>query len=238
MRNGFILYQSYKEYFEDLTGEEAKELLLAIFEYEKTRVKPTNLSTKVGCYFLVIKQQLDKNYEEYLKIVEKNRENGIKGGRPKTQRNPKNPMGYLGTEKSKSNPKNLDNDIDNDKDKEYDIDNDIDKDKKEKEIDKEKEKPQEKQPAQTKFKKPTKEEIKAFALKEKLRTDCINRFYNHYESNGWRVGKNPMKNWQASYRNWCDSPYDVQNKSSGNPFLDELRKEEEQEQEQIVEVDI
>ena len=232
MRNGFILYQSYKEYFEDLTGEEAKELLLAIFEYEKTRVKPTNLSTKVGCYFLVIKQQLDKNYEEYLKTVEKNRQNINKRWNKPNTKDTKNTSGINGI------PNILDNDIDNDKDKEYDIDNDIDKDKKEKEIDKEKEKPQEKQPTQTKFKKPTKEEIKAFAVKEKLRTDCINRFYNHYESNGWRVGKNPMKNWQASYRNWCDSPYDVKNKSSGNPFLDELRKEEEQEQEQIVEVDI
>lgn len=228
MRNGFILYQSYKEYFEDLTGEEAKELLLAIFEYEKTRVKPTNLSTKVGCYFLVIKQQLDKNYEEYLKIVEKNRQNINKRWNKTNTNDTKNTSGINGI------PNILDNDIDNDKDKEYDIDNDIDKDKKEKEIDKEKEKPQEKQPAQTKFKKPTKEEIKAFALKEKLRTDCINRFYNHYESNGWRVGKNPMKNWQASYRNWCDSPYDVKNKGSGNEFLDMLKEEEEQ----IVEVDI
>lgn len=228
MRNGFILYQSYKEYFEDLTGEEAKELLLAIFEYEKTRIKPTNLSTKVGCYFLVIKQQLDKNYEEYLKTVEKNRQNINKRWNKPNTKDTKNTNGINGI------PNILDNDIDNDKDKEYDIDNDIDKDKKEKEIDKEKEKPQEKQPAQTKFKKPTKEEIKAFALKEKLRTDCINRFYNHYESNGWRVGKNPMKNWQASYRNWCDSPYDVKNKGSGNEFLDMLKEEEEQ----IVEVDI
>lgn len=130
MKNSFILFQNYREYFEDLTGDEAKELLFAIFDYEKTRIKPVNLSAKVGCYFLVIKQQLDKNYEEYLKIADKNRENGAKGGRPKkTQNNPKNPMGFRKTQKTQPNPKNLDIDIDND------IDNDIDK---EKEIKKEK----------------------------------------------------------------------------------------------------
>lgn len=130
MKNSFILFQNYREYFEDLTGDEAKELLFAIFDYEKTRTKPDKLSAKVGCYFLVIKQQLDKNYEEYLRIADKNRENGVKGGRPKkTQNNPKNPVGFRKTQKTQPNPKNLDIDID------IDIDNDIDK---EKEVKKEK----------------------------------------------------------------------------------------------------
>jgi len=28
------------------------------------------------------------------------------------------------------------------------------------------------------------------------------KFYDHYEANGWRVGKNPMKSWQGAARNW------------------------------------
>jgi hypothetical protein len=28
------------------------------------------------------------------------------------------------------------------------------------------------------------------------------KFFNYYESNGWKVGKNPMKNWRASANNW------------------------------------
>ena len=27
-------------------------------------------------------------------------------------------------------------------------------------------------------------------------------FIDHYESNGWKVGKNPMKDWKATVRNW------------------------------------
>ena len=221
MKNSFILFQNYREYFEDLTGDEAKELLFAIFDYEKTRVKPVNLSAKVGCYFLVIKQQLDKNYEEYLKIADKNKENGAKGGRPKkTQNNPKNPMGYLETQKTQPNPKNLD--IDNDIDIDNGSDIDIDKDNTKENV---KKKSAKSTKTQNKFVKPTKEEVLQYAKEQKLRTDCIDDFIDHYESNGWRVGKAglPMRSWEASYRKWCRSDYN-QPKNKGNPFLEMLKE--------------
>ena len=31
--------------------------------------------------------------------------------------------------------------------------------------------------------------------------------YNYYEANGWRVGKNPMKDWKAAARNWMKNNY-------------------------------
>ena len=27
-------------------------------------------------------------------------------------------------------------------------------------------------------------------------------FYDHFVSNGWKVGRNPMKDWRAAARNW------------------------------------
>lgn len=42
-------------------------------------------------------------------------------------------------------------------------------------------------------------------FKEKEYTDADvegEKFWNYYESNGWRVGKNPMKNWRAAAANW------------------------------------
>jgi hypothetical protein len=30
-------------------------------------------------------------------------------------------------------------------------------------------------------------------------------FFNYYESNGWMVGKNKMKNWEAAVRNWMNN---------------------------------
>jgi DNA-binding Lrp family transcriptional regulator len=32
-----------------------------------------------------------------------------------------------------------------------------------------------------------------------------NKFFNYYESNGWKVGKNPMKNWKAAANNWINN---------------------------------
>jgi hypothetical protein len=31
------------------------------------------------------------------------------------------------------------------------------------------------------------------------------KWHDYYSSNGWRVGKNPMRDWQASCRTWRDN---------------------------------
>lgn len=53
----------------------------------------------------------------------------------------------------------------------------------------------------TTFRKPTVEEIADYCRERGNAVDP-QRFFDHYESNGWRVGKAPMKNWQASVRTW------------------------------------
>ena len=52
------------------------------------------------------------------------------------------------------------------------------------------------------FVKPTIEEIKAHIL-EKGYTFDAEAFYAFYESNGWKVGKNPMKNWKMACTTWA-----------------------------------
>ena len=51
------------------------------------------------------------------------------------------------------------------------------------------------------FVKPTFEECIAYAQEKGYQWN-IARFFNYYESNGWRVGQNPMKNWKAAMRTW------------------------------------
>lgn len=52
-----------------------------------------------------------------------------------------------------------------------------------------------------KFIKPTLEEIRDYCSERKNNIDP-NKFYNHYLANGWRVGRNPMKDWKATIRYW------------------------------------
>ena len=56
-------------------------------------------------------------------------------------------------------------------------------------------------PSKKKFQKPTIEEITAYIEERGSVVDPI-RFFNFYESNGWKVGKNPMKDWKAAVRTW------------------------------------
>ena len=52
------------------------------------------------------------------------------------------------------------------------------------------------------FIKPCMDEIKAYALEIKATCEPAN-FFDHFESNGWKVGgKTPMKDWRAAFRKW------------------------------------
>ena len=56
-------------------------------------------------------------------------------------------------------------------------------------------------PKRKNFVKPTVEEIAAYC-KEKSYNINAQQFYNYYESNGWKIGRNAMKSWQAAVQNW------------------------------------
>jgi hypothetical protein len=51
------------------------------------------------------------------------------------------------------------------------------------------------------FTPPSFEEVEAF-FTSLFRHDLAQPYFDYYTSNGWRVGKNPMKNWQSAARNW------------------------------------
>ena len=56
------------------------------------------------------------------------------------------------------------------------------------------------------FVKPTVEEVKAYC-RERMNMVNAEKFMNYYESNGWKVGKNPMKDWKATVRTWEKSSF-------------------------------
>ena len=54
----------------------------------------------------------------------------------------------------------------------------------------------------TKFIRPTASEVNEYAKEIGFISLDGSYFLDHYESNGWLVGKNPMKDWKAAIRNW------------------------------------
>lgn len=77
------------------------------------------------------------------------------------------------------------------------------------EIDKDKEK------YKRRFSKPTLEEVKAYCYERNKGVDP-EKWFNYYSSNGWKVGKNPMKDWKAAVRTWERG--DTNGKSKRNDF--------------------
>ena len=51
------------------------------------------------------------------------------------------------------------------------------------------------------FQKPTIEQLKEYMTEQGM-NDIAENWLNHYEANGWMVGKVKMKDWKASVRTW------------------------------------
>ena len=115
MKKSFLLYQDYEQHIALLTDEQAGKLLKAIFKFNAGSVP--DLDPVVHMAFSFIKSNLERDNEKYASMVERNKNNGLKGGRPKipeTQNNPNNPVGFLGTQNNPEEPKKADTDTDTD----------------------------------------------------------------------------------------------------------------------------
>ncbi len=187
-KTSFVLYTESLNVLDVLTDEQSGRLFRAIREYIKNGTLPEDQIIRVA--FSNIKDYLDKDAAKYQKICQRNRDNGILGGRPpkkpkeETQINPNKPSGFLG------NPKNLESESDSDSDSESVSESDIGIVA---------EKPQQKK--RTRFTPPTVEQVYEYC-QERQNTVDPERFVNFYESKGWLVGKSKMKDWKAAVRSW------------------------------------
>lgn len=73
------------------------------------------------------------------------------------------------------------------------------------------------------FVKPTLSEIEQYCIERNNNVDA-QHFYDHYESNGWKVGKNSMKDWKAAVRTWEKNNYNKPAKSNKQNAIDVVNK--------------
>ena len=78
------------------------------------------------------------------------------------------------------------------------------------------------------FKKPSLEELEVYA-KEIEANFSVNHFFDYYEANGWRVGKNSMKDWRATMRMWKHRSQSEINKQNTHKAKSEISDEERNE---------
>lgn len=127
MKDSLILYTAYGEKFKKLTDEQFGKLTRLMIHYQMSGETPEITDPLIELSFDAVKYDIDANNEKYEKVVQRNKQNGAKGGRPRNPEEPKKPSGFLENPKNPDEPKKADNDNDNDNDN--DIENEKVKDK-------------------------------------------------------------------------------------------------------------
>lgn len=69
------------------------------------------------------------------------------------------------------------------------------------------------------FTPPTLEEVEDY-INEKGYNIKASKFIDYYTSNGWKVGKNPMKDWKAAVRSWAHNNYESDKVKQSNAPMD------------------
>lgn len=183
MRDTFIFYRSFKESMNDLSDTDKLLMYEAIADYSLDLKEPA-LSGFPKALFSLIRPILDANIQRW--------KNGRKGGAPIGNINAKKTTEKQPRNNRNSTEKQPNKDKDVNKDKEYNIKNkDVNvEDKSSMSVDK-----------STRFVPPTLSDVQKF-ISEKGYTINASAFVDFYESKGWMIGKNKMKDWKAAVRTW------------------------------------
>lgn len=122
-KDSFLIYKCFYLPISNLSDEQLGKLFRAIFLYQLGEKYTIDKDIDVAFRFFL--HQFDVDDQKYLNVIERNRGNGKKGGRPrKTLQNPNEPKKPSGFSKNPNEPKKPDNDISNDiSNKERDITN-------------------------------------------------------------------------------------------------------------------
>lgn len=191
----FIVYDEIKDTLDEMTDEEIGKLFRGMVDYHVTGKEP-DLKGGLKFAFIPIRQQMDRDDEKWNKTREARAEAGRKGGAPKgnqnaqkdeenKQKQTKQANGCFASEKQTKQAVNVNVN--------EDVDVNVNVDVSGKENDKKK--------SAKRFSPPTIDEIMGYCKERNNRVDP-ERFYNFYESKGWMVGKNKMKDWKAAIRSW------------------------------------
>lgn len=200
-KNSFVLYTDYRRQFDLLTDAELGQLIRAVMDYVETG-QPPDLPAGPQMAFAFISAQIDRDMKKYQEVVEKRRAAGSAGGKQKAS-NAKQEVAILANASTcyqavANLPDNVNDNV-----------NDIKK--KDTKVSKEKS-----------FQPPSVENVREYCQEGGYKVDA-ECFVNFYESKGWMVGKNRMKDWKAAIRNWSRNDQKTSPKA-GNRAIDKYNQ--------------
>lgn len=174
------IFTDFLEVVEPLSDDERGRLFMAMLGYALDGSQPT-LTGNERFVWAMARQHINREVAAYKTKVEAGREAGRRSGEARRkQTEPK------GTKPNETNQDN-DNDNDNNNNNNNDNDNDIYIAPAPK--------------AHIYLQPPSLEEVASYCRERGNHVDP-HYFHSYYESNGWRVGRNPMRDWKAAVRSW------------------------------------
>ena len=182
-KRSFILYADIIDTVKKLPVSDAGELFLMILQFANDQ-DPLTDNLLVEIAFDPIKRQMQRDSEKWKNKREKLAENGRLGGRPKKangfEENPKKQKVFSESKKSLhvtvTAPVSVTDPL---------PDNVIERN------------------TVRRFTPPTRDDVDQYAKAEMIGSETsVDKFHDYYTANGWKVGRNAMKDWRAAFRNW------------------------------------
>ena len=202
-RESFVFYRSFYEGIKELPRDIQGEVLTAIMEYGLNGVTTENQKQITKAMFALIKPQLDANNQRF--------ENGKKGGRPKANCNQTETKTKPKQNRNKTKPEpnvNVNDNVNDNisflekkKQKSDAAVSDLENENSESPLETLQAPKEQSGGGRKRFTIPTPEEVQAYC-DERKNGILGQQFCDFYSSKGWKIGKEPMKDWKAAVRTW------------------------------------
>lgn len=190
-----------------LPPEQYKNTLTKMRQYVEHGKEPEGLEPMEQMAFESLRVFMNENIKTYQRKIEANRQNGRKGGRPRKAKETdwfsEKPNE---THKNQSTKYKVQSTKYTDSIESIEIDASASPSTR----------------ASKRFSPPGLEEIEAYFAEKGGTAAQAERFRDFYESNGWKVGKNPMKSWKAAASGWMSRDKESTQKASAprsKPFM-------------------
>ena len=200
-RDSFVLYTRLYELVKDLSLEQKGILFDAIHHFANGLQYPiSDAATEMA--FRFYRNQMEMDFQKWEQTRQKRIEAGKQGGRPKKEENQTKAKKANGFSENQTEAKKGVN---------VNVNDNVNVNVNELEATT--------LPTRTRerFVKPTIKEVTAYVI-EKGYTFNPQAFFDYYEANGWRVGKNPMKKWKAACANWQRMEQTIKPNNNGTGF--------------------